>query len=99
VGVDGVELEALDEDATRALLARRKAEGYEAVAIALVHAWKYPAAEQRLAELARAAGFTQVSPSHVISPLVGLVSRGRTTVVDAYLSPVLRRYVDRVAGE
>ncbi|MBP7337278.1 hydantoinase B/oxoprolinase family protein [Niveispirillum sp.] len=99
VGVDGAELEALDEDATRALLSRRRAEGYEAVAIALVHAWKYPAAEQRLAELARAAGFTQVSPSHVISPLVGLVSRGRTTVVDAYLSPVLRRYVDRVAGE
>ena len=99
VGVDGTELEALDEDATRALLTRRRAEGYEAVAIALVHAWKYPAAEQRLADLAREAGFTQISPSHAISPLVGLVSRGRTTVVDAYLSPVLRRYVDRVAGE
>lgn len=52
VGVDGTELEPLDEDATRALLARRRAEGFEAVAIALVHAWKYPAAEQRLAELA-----------------------------------------------
>jgi 5-oxoprolinase (ATP-hydrolysing) len=99
VGVDGEVLSTLDETAIRAMLASRKAEGFEACAIALVHAWKYPQAELRLAELAREAGFTQVSPSHQVSPLVGLVSRGRTTVVDAYLSPVLRRYVDQVAGE
>ena len=64
-----------------------------------MHAWKYPAHEQRLAELARAAGFTQVSASHDVSPLLRLVPRGDTTVVDAYLSPILRRYVDQVAGE
>jgi 5-oxoprolinase (ATP-hydrolysing) len=99
VGVDGEVLSTLDEDAIRAILARRKAEGFEACAIALIHAWKYPQGELRLAELAREAGFAQVSPSHQVSPLVGLVSRGRTTVVDAYLSPVLRGYVDRVASE
>ncbi|OYQ36917.1 5-oxoprolinase [Niveispirillum lacus] len=99
VDVDGNALETLDEAAIRTLLVRRRAEGFEAVAIALVHAWKYPATERRLAELAREAGFAQVSPSHAVSPLVGLVSRGRTTVVDAYLSPILRRYVDRVASE
>ena len=64
-----------------------------------MHAWKYPAHEQRLAELAREAGFTQVSASHAVSPLLRLVPRGDTTVVDAYLSPILRRYVDQVAGE
>ena len=64
-----------------------------------MHAWKYPEHEQRLAELAREAGFTQVSASHAVSPLLRLVPRGDTTVVDAYLSPILRRYVDQVAGE
>ncbi len=64
-----------------------------------MHAWKYPDHEQRLAELARQAGFTQVSASHAVSPLLRLVPRGDTTVVDAYLSPILRRYVDQVAGE
>ena len=64
-----------------------------------MHAWKYPAHERRLAELAREAGFTQVSASHAVSPLLRLVPRGDTTVVDAYLSPILRRYVDQVAGE
>ncbi len=57
-----------------------------------------PPHEQRLAELAREAGFTQVSASHAVSPLLRLVPRGDTTVVDAYLSPILRRYVDQVAG-
>ena len=65
----------------------------------LIHAWKYPDHERRLAELAREAGFTQVSASHVVSPLLRLVPRGDTTVVDAYLSPILRRYVDQVASE
>ena len=64
-----------------------------------MHAWKYPEHEQRLAELAREAGFTQVSASHAVSPLLRLVPRGDTTVVDAYLSPILRRYVDQVASE
>ena len=64
-----------------------------------MHAWKYPDHERRLAALAREAGFAQVSASHAVSPLLRLIPRGDTTVVDAYLSPILRRYVDQVAAE
>ncbi len=71
--------------------------GIDAVAIVLMHAWKNPAHEQALAETVRAAGFGQVSVSHEVSPLIKLVGRGDTTVVDAYLSPILRRYVARVS--
>ena len=99
VAVDGTEIEPLDETAARAIFAEARAAGIEACAIVLMHAWKYPAHEQRLAELAREAGLTQVSVSHVVSPLLRLVPRGDTTVVDAYLSPILRRYVDQVASE
>ncbi|WP_294338307.1 hydantoinase B/oxoprolinase family protein [uncultured Sphingomonas sp.] len=87
-----------DDAETAALLAAKRAEGFDAVAIALTHSWAHGAAEAQVAALARQAGFAQVSASHAVSPLIGLVSRGRTTVVDAYLSPILRRYVDRVAG-
>ena len=76
-----------------------RATGISACAIVLMHAWKYPEHERRLAELAREAGFTQVSASHEVSPLMQLVPRGDTTVVDAYLSPILRRYVEQVAAE
>ena len=99
VGVDGNEIERLDEAGATAAFAAARATGIEAVAIVLMHAWKYPEHERRLAELARAAGFTQVSASHAVTPLLRLVPRGDTTVVDAYLSPILRRYVDEVAGE
>ncbi len=99
VGVDGEEIEPLDEDAARAALAQAVADGLRACAIVLMHAWKYPAHEQRLARLAREAGFGQVSASHAASPLLRLVPRGDTAVVDAYLSPILRRYVDQVAAE
>ena len=99
VGVDGTEIEPLDEDAARAVLRAARADGIAACAIVLMHAWKYPEHERRLAELAREAGVTQVSASHAVSPLLRLVPRGDTTVVDAYLSPILRRYVDQVAGE
>ena len=99
VGIDGSEIEALDEaDAGRAF-AEARAAGISACAIVLMHAWKYPEHERRLAELARAAGFAQVSASHQVSALLRLVPRGDTTVVDAYLSPILRRYVDQVAAE
>ena len=64
-----------------------------------MHAWKAPEHEQRAARIARELGFTQVSASHEVSPLIKYVSRGDTTVVDAYLSPILKRYVDQVAGE
>jgi len=99
VGADGEAIEALDEAAARAALAQARADGIEACAIALIHAWKYPEMERRLADLARTAGFGQVSTSHETSPLMRLVPRADTTVVDAYLSPILRRYVDQVAGE
>ena len=99
VDVDGAEIEALDEAAARAAFAAAVADGICACAIVLLHAWKHPAQEQRLAVLAREAGFTQVSASHATSPLLRLVPRGDTTVVDAYLSPILRRYVDQVAAE
>jgi 5-oxoprolinase (ATP-hydrolysing) len=99
VGVDGTEIESLDEAGARETLAEAKAAGINACAIVLMHAWKYPEHERRLAELAREAGFTQVSASHAVSPLLRLVPRGDTTVVDAYLSPILRRYVDQVASE
>ncbi len=64
-----------------------------------MHGYRYPAHEQALAELAREIGFTQVSVSHEVSPLMKIVGRGDTTVVDAYVSPILRRYVDQVAGD
>ncbi|MGH7043198.1 MAG: hydantoinase B/oxoprolinase family protein, partial [Acetobacteraceae bacterium] len=99
VGADGAEIEKLDEAAAAAAFADARAAGIAACAIVLVHAWKYPGHEQRLAELARACGFTQVSASHRVSPLLRMIPRGDTTVVDAYLSPILRRYVDQVAGE
>ncbi|WP_048862867.1 hydantoinase B/oxoprolinase family protein, partial [Acidisphaera rubrifaciens] len=99
VGADGTEVEALDETAALAALRAAYGRGIRACAIALIHAWKYPDQEQRLAALARDCGFTQVSASHAVSPLLRLVPRGDTTVVDAYLSPILGRYVDQVAGE
>jgi len=98
VDVAGREIEALDEaDAARQFAAAR-ARGLGACAIVLMHAWKYPDHERRLADLAVRAGFAQVSASHAVSPLLRLVPRGDTTVVDAYLSPILGRYVAEVAG-
>jgi len=99
VAVDGAEIEALDEAAARAALQAGFDDGIRAVAIALMHAWAHPAHEIRLGEIAREVGFTQVSLSHQASPLPRIVPRGDTTVVDAYLSPILRRYVEQVAGE
>jgi 5-oxoprolinase (ATP-hydrolysing) len=99
VGIDGEEIEAIDEHAARQLFAAARTKGITACAIVLMHAWKYPAHERRFAELAREAGFDQVSPSHAVSPLLRLIPRGDTTVVDAYLSPILRRYVDQVASQ
>jgi len=98
VAVDGTRIEPLDEVAAREIFANARQAGLKAVAVALIHAWKYPADEIRLGELAREAGFTQISLSHIASPLLRLVPRGDTTVADAYLSPVLRRYVDQVAA-
>ncbi|GAB4290330.1 MAG: hydantoinase B/oxoprolinase family protein [Roseovarius sp.] len=95
---DGSVERALDCAALAEPLAAARAEGIEAVAIVLMHAWKNPAHEVTLARMVRAAGFGQVSVSHEVSPLVKLVGRGDTTVVDAYLSPILGRYVAGVAA-
>jgi 5-oxoprolinase (ATP-hydrolysing) len=73
-------------------------EGIRACAIVLMHGYRYPEHEQQIAAAVRAIGFTQISLSHQVSPLMKLVSRGDTTVVDAYLSPILRRYVNQVAA-
>ncbi len=88
----------LDLGACRAALQGAYDEGIRAVAIALLHGWLNPDHEVQLADLARAIGFSQVSVSHQVSRLIKLVGRGDTTVVDAYLSPILRRYVGQVAG-
>ncbi len=99
VRADGTVERPLDLDAARAALDAAKRDGIDAVAIVLMHGYRFPAHEQALAEAARAAGFGQVSASHAVSPLIKLVGRGDTTVVDAYLSPILARYVGQVAEE
>src|SRR6185437_1971742 len=99
VRADGTVERALDLEAVRAELMRAKADGIGAVAIVLMHAYRYSDHEQRIAALARELGFAQVSASHEVSPLIKLVGRGDTTVVDSYLSPILRRYVAQVAEE
>ena len=98
VGADGDVVFPLDEEAARADLARVRDSGINVIAIVLMHGWKFPEHEQQIAEIARQLGFTQISVSHEVAPLIKLVGRGDTTVVDAYLSPILRRYVDRVAN-
>ncbi|HMM52569.1 MAG TPA: hydantoinase B/oxoprolinase family protein [Burkholderiaceae bacterium] len=98
IGADGTVVRALDEAGARVSLQRAFDAGLHAIAIVLMHGYRFPAHERRLAAIAREIGFTQVSVSHEVSPLVRFVARGDTTVVDAYLSPVLRRYVERVAA-
>ena len=98
LGVDGDLVTPLDEAKARADLTAAFDEGFRSVAIVLMHGWRFTDHERRVAEIARDIGFTQVSVSHDVGALNKLVGRGDTTVVDAYLSPVLRAYVDRVAG-
>src|SRR5579862_7899342 len=99
VGADGGLIRPLDENAAGQALRLAYRDGFRAAAIVFMHGYRYPGHEQRVGRIARRLGFTQVSESHEVSPLMRLVSRGDTTVVDAYLSPVLRRYVDEVAAE
>ncbi|QIG79397.1 hydantoinase B/oxoprolinase family protein [Stakelama tenebrarum] len=93
MSVDGEMLVPLDEERVRGQLKMLRDEGYDALAIVFLHGWQYPGHERRAAAIARELGFGQVSVSHDVSPLIKLIPRGDTTVVDAYLSPVLRRYV------
>jgi 5-oxoprolinase (ATP-hydrolysing) len=99
VRADGTVERELDLKAVRAELTAARADGIEAVAIVFLHAYRHPAHEQRVAALARELGFPQVSVSHEVSPLIKLVGRGDTTVVDAYLSPIIRGYVAHVAED
>jgi len=99
ITVEGEVLVPLDLAAARRDLEVARAAGFECVAILLMHGFRHTQHEKVLADLAQELGFKQISVSHRVSPLMKLVSRGDTTVVDAYLSPILRRYVDQVARE
>jgi 5-oxoprolinase (ATP-hydrolysing) len=99
VSASGEVLVPLDLAGARRSLRKVYESGIRSVAILFMHGYRFTEHEQRVAELANEIGFTQISVSHRTSPLMKLVSRGDTTVVDAYLSPILRRYVDQVASE
>jgi 5-oxoprolinase (ATP-hydrolysing) len=99
VRADGMVERVVDLDAARAELLRAKRDGIRGVAIVFMHAYRFNEHERQVAALAYEVGFVQVSASHEVSPLIKLVGRGDTTVVDAYLSPILRRYVSRVSED
>lgn len=98
LAADGEIVTPLDEAHARGDLQAAFDNGYRSVAVALMHSYRFADHELRLGAIAHEIGFTQVSLSHQASPLIKLVGRGDTAVVDAYLSPILRRYVDQVAG-
>ena len=99
VGPDGDILTPLDEAAARATLQAARDDGLTSIAIVLMHGYRYPAHEQRVAEIARGLGFTQISTSHDVSALIKLIGRGDTTLADAYLSPVLHHYVRQFVAQ
>ncbi len=99
IGAHGDIVQPLDEAQARQELKAAFAAGLRSVAIVLMHGYRYPQHEAQLAAIARDIGFPQVSVSHEVSPMMKLVARGDTTVVDAYLSPILRRYVAQVARQ
>ncbi len=99
VSASGEALKPLDAGRLRRDLRAAFDGGIRSVAIVFLHGYRYPEHERRAAEIAAEIGFSQISVSHQVSPLMKLVSRGDTTVVDAYLSPILRRYVDQIASE
>ena len=99
VGADGSVVQPLDEAHLRERLWAAFDAGLRSVAIVFMHGYRFTAHELVAERLARECGFTQISVSHKVSPLMKLIGRGDTTVVDAYLSPILRRYVDQVAAE
>ena len=89
-------IKPLDERITEKQLQKYFVNGYRTLAIALMHGYRYPEHEKKIATIAKRIGFTQISISHQVSPLMKIIPRGDTTVLDAYLSPVLRRYVNQV---
>src|SRR5262249_27443331 len=80
-------------------LKQAHADGFDTCAVVFMHGYRYPAHEEQVAEIARRIGFTNVPTSHDVNPLMKFVSRGHTTVADAYLTPILRRYIDQVASK
>jgi 5-oxoprolinase (ATP-hydrolysing) len=98
VDAEGRVITALDPAQVRRALAAALAAGITSIAIVLMHGWRFTSHEQQVAAIARELGFSQISVSHRVSPMRKLIGRGDTTVVDAYLSPILRRYVDRIAA-
>src|SRR5712692_4220088 len=99
IGARGDVVVPLDPLQTEKDLRQAFDEGYRSIAIVLMHGYRFSDHESKVEQLAKKTGFTQISVSHRVSPLMKLVGRGDTTVVDAYLSPILRRYVERVAAE
>jgi len=99
VDTEGHVLQDLDEDRLREQLKKLREKGFRALAVILIHGYRYPDHEKRIGEIAEELGFEQVSLSHRVSPLIRFIGRGDTTVVDAYLSPVLKRYADSLAEE
>ncbi|MHA4838677.1 hydantoinase B/oxoprolinase family protein [Sphingopyxis sp. MSC1_008] len=99
LGPGGDILTPLDEEHARAALQAARERGLASIAIVLMHGYRYPAHEQRLAEIAHETGFTQISTSHDVSALIKLIGRGDTTLADAYLSPVLHHYVRQFVAQ
>src|SRR5882672_6279719 len=99
IGARGEVLAPLEEKDLAEKLKDCRTRGYRSVAIVFMHGYRFPQHENLAFDIAKRLGFEQISVSHRVSPLMKLVGRGDTTVVDAYLSPILRRYVERVAGE
>ena len=99
VGADGSVITALDETLLKTELLAQYSSGLRSVSILFMHGYRYTAHELAAERIAKEIGFTQISVSHKTSPMMKFVSRGDTTVVDAYLSPILRRYVSQVASE
>lgn len=99
VGAQGEVLQALDETLLKTELLAQYLKGLRSLAIVFMHGYRYTRHEKTARRIALEVGFTQISTSHETSPMMKFVSRGDTTVVDAYLSPILRRYVNQVAGE
>ncbi|MEM8717762.1 MAG: hydantoinase/oxoprolinase family protein [Cyanobacteria bacterium P01_G01_bin.39] len=95
----GNELKPVDQRQVKQDLAAIYAQGIRSCAIVLIHGYRYRQHELQVAQIAEAVGFTQISISHQVSPLIKLISRGDTTVVDAYLTPILRRYVEHIANQ
>jgi 5-oxoprolinase (ATP-hydrolysing) len=99
VGAHGATIQALDEVHLKNELTAHYQQGLRSVAIVFMHGYRFTGHEKAARRIAQEVGFTQISTSHETSPMMKFVSRGDTTVVDAYLSPILRRYVEQVASE